>query len=125
MKAFYMIKLYDLKGRFFYNPYRLEKNGGGSFFWILRNEGIIDKKRVMEHRSHQSSHVLLIDYCCSFLVVIMLWFKHWHKLFHILCIDGKIIIGVEKVNKCNMLMKKVNAIFFIIMIRFVWDVKNA
>jgi hypothetical protein len=48
-----MIKLYDLKGRFFYNPYRLEKNGGGSFFWILRNEGIIDKKKVMEHQSHR------------------------------------------------------------------------
>ncbi len=72
----------------------------------------------MEHQLHQSSHVLLIDYCCFFLVVIMLWFKHWHKCFHILCIDGIIVIGVEKVNKCNMLMKKVNAIFSIIMITF-------
>jgi hypothetical protein len=44
MMAFYMIKLYDLKGRFFYSPYRLEKNGGESFFWILHNGGIIDKK---------------------------------------------------------------------------------
>jgi hypothetical protein len=44
MMAFYMIKLYDLKGRIFYSPYRLEKNGGGSFFWILRSGGIIDQK---------------------------------------------------------------------------------
>lgn len=54
----------------------------------------------------------------------MLWSKHWHKFFRILCTNGIIIVGVEKVNKCNMLMEKINVTFYILLIPFMVRIRR-